>query len=201
MSKSLVLSAGLLCCALIATLPAGDAGVDGEGFVRDWLLLAPIDVEAGSGGTEIDKVQIEREGDLKPKAGDKQKVGTKEVAWKAVAAKDYNLDINLALAGQHSDVLAYLVTYITADKDLPGLTMAISTNDQGKVWLNGKEVDKCVDTRSIDKDQDKVAVALVKGVNVVVFKVINEQNDWAAALRFLDKDGKPVPGLTAKTAP
>ena len=61
---------------------------------------------------------------------------------------------------------------------------------------------KFAETRGIEQDSDKVAgVALTKGVNVVVFKVINQKNDWAAALRFLDKDGKAVTGLTVKTAP
>ena len=34
-------------------------------------------------------------------------------------------------------------------------------------------------------------VALVKGVNVVVFKIVNEKEDWSGCLRLTDKDGKP----------
>ena len=38
-------------------------------------------------------------------------------------------------------------------------------------------------------------------VNVVVFKIINEQNNWQGALRFLDKAGAPVKALKIKLSP
>jgi len=203
MFKLTVLVAGLsLMTTLGGALHAADSKVDGEGFVRDWLVLAPFALPEDSGADEIDKTQIAKEGDLKPKAGDTQKVGDKDGTWKAATAKDYHLDVNEVLGTRNEDVLAYLVTYVVADKAMPGLTMAIGSNDQAKVWLNGKEVHKFADTRSIEQDSDKVpGVTLTPGVNVIVFKVINQKNDWAAALRFLDKDGKAVTGLAVKTAP
>ena len=203
MSRLTALVASLFLIASSGgALHAADAKVDGEGFVRDWLVLAPFALEEDSGSTAIDLSQIAKEGELKPKAGDKQKISEKEFTWTAATAKEYHLDINVALGTRNEDVLAYLVTYVVADADMPGLTMAIGSNDQAKVWLNGKEVHKFADTRSIEQDSDKVAnITLTKGVNTVVFKVINQKNDWAAALRFLDKDGKPVTGLTVKNAP
>jgi hypothetical protein len=203
MSKLSSLVAGLfLMSSLGGALHAADSKVDGEGFVRDWLMLAPFALPEDTGADAIDMAQVAKEGDLKPKAGDTQKVGDKEGTWKAVTAKEYNLDVNVALGTRNEDVLAYLVTYIVAEADMPGLTMAIGSNDQAKVWLNGKQVIKFAETRGIEQDSDKApGVALTKGVNVVVFKVINQKNDWAAALRFLDKDGKAVTGLTVKSAP
>ena len=44
-------------------------------------------------------------------------------------------------------------------------------------------------------------VTLNKGINVVVFKIINEQNNWQGALRFLDKAGAPVKDLKIKLSP
>ena len=44
-------------------------------------------------------------------------------------------------------------------------------------------------------------VTLVKGTNVVVFKVINEANNWQGCLRFTDKGGKPVKDVKIKSAP
>jgi hypothetical protein len=44
-------------------------------------------------------------------------------------------------------------------------------------------------------------VTLNKGVNVLVFKVINQENDWQACARFKDKADKPVTAFTVKTAP
>jgi hypothetical protein len=203
MSKLGAFVAGVtLMSSLAGALHAADSKVDSDGFVRDWLVLAPFSITEDAGGDEIDKKQIAAEGELKPKAGDTQKVGDKEGAWKAATAKEYALDINAVLGTRNEDVLAYLVTYVVADKDLPGLTLAIGSNDQAKIWLNGKEVHKFAETRSIEQDSDKIPnVALKQGVNVIVFKVINQKNDWAAALRFLDKDGKAVTGLGVKTAP
>jgi len=61
---------------------------------------------------------------------------------------------------------------------------------------------KVTETRVIDKDSDKAEkLTLNKGVNVIVFKVINEKNDWAACARFKDKEGKPVTAFAVKTAP
>lgn len=202
MSKLCTLVAALsLMTTVGGALHAADSKVDGEGFVRDWLVLAPFALPEDTGAEALDMSQITKEGDIKPKAGDVQKISDKEGTWKAATAKSYNLDINEVLGTRNEDVLAYLVTYVVADKDMPGLTLAIGSNDQAKVWLNGKQVIKFTETRSIEQDSDKAPVALTAGVNVVVFKVINQKNDWAAALRFLDKDGKAVTGLTVKTAP
>jgi hypothetical protein len=50
-------------------------------------------------------------------------------------------------------------------------------------------------------DADKGKVTLKKGVNVVVFKVINEQNSWQGAMRLLDKAGAPLKDLKIKLSP
>lgn len=203
MSKLGTLVAGLVLMSSFASaLSAADSKVDGDGFVRDWLVLAPFAVAEDMGADEIDKAQITGEGDLKPKVGDMQKVGDKSGTWKAAVAKEYNLDLHAVLGERHEDSLAYLVTYVVAEKDMPGLIMGVGSNDQAKIWLNGKEVHKFAETRGIEQDSDQVpGITLKQGVNVIVFKVINQKNDWAAALRFLEKPGKPVTGLVVKSAP
>ena len=203
MFKTFAAFAGLvLFASLCGSARAADSKVDAEGFVRDWLMAAPFSIAEDSAAEEIDKAQIAKEGEIQPKAGDKVKIGDKEQAWKAVTAKEYNLDFNQVLGKANEDVLGYLVAYVVADKEMAGLTLGIGSNDQAKVYLNGKQVYKFTDTRTIDKDTDKVKdVTLKQGVNTIVFKVINQKNDWAAALRFLGKDGKPVTGLVVKTAP
>jgi hypothetical protein len=50
-------------------------------------------------------------------------------------------------------------------------------------------------------DADKGRVSLKAGVNVIVFKIINEQNSWQGAMRFLDKAGAPVKELKIKLSP
>ena len=197
-----VLSSCVLFAALLAPLARGaDGKPDDEGFIRDWLMLAPFSL-TDAAADELDKKQIADEGAIKPKEGDKQKVGDKEQTWTAVKASDYYLDLNKTLKTDNSDVVGYLVTYVVTDKELPDLTLLMGSNDQAKIYVNGKEVVKFDATRTIDKDSDKAErVTLKKGVNVIVFKILNEQNDWQAALRFKDKDDKPVTGFVVKTAP
>jgi hypothetical protein len=184
------------------TRAADDAKPNAEGFIQNWLLLAPAPIPEASGADEIDKKQIADEPNLKPKAGDKQKIGDKELQWKAIKTADYEVDLNKTLETDNENVVGYLVAYVVCDKEMPDLTLLMGSNDQGKVYLNGKEVVKNDQPRTLDKDSDKAEkVTLNKGVNVVVFKVINEMNNWEACLRFTDKAGKPVTDYVVKTAP
>jgi hypothetical protein len=194
-----------LSLLVLSTVPthAQTAKPDDEGFIRDWLFLGPFPLgDENAGADHIDKTQISNEGSIKPKAGDKQKIGDAENTWKPIKAKDYYFDLNQILGDQQQNVLGYLVTYVVADKDMPDLTLYMGSNDQGKIYVNGKEVVKFTETRAIDKDLDKAdKVSLKKGTNVIVFKLINEVNDWQGCLRFKDKDDKPVKDVVIKTAP
>ncbi|HVF27039.1 MAG TPA: hypothetical protein VM943_02285, partial [Pyrinomonadaceae bacterium] len=82
MKTKLILSLTLVLM-ITATVRAQEAAnVDGEGFVRNWLVLAPIPAESeDSGANEIEKQQIKDEAMIKPKAGDKVIIGGKEMVW------------------------------------------------------------------------------------------------------------------------
>jgi hypothetical protein len=99
-------------------------------------------------------------------------------------------------------VAGYAVAYVESADEVKDVTLLMGTNDQGKVFLNGKELAKFAETRSLEKDTEKAeGLTLNKGTNVVVLKVINEANNWQGCVRLAGKDGKPVKGLTVKTAP
>jgi len=206
MRNALLISTFADALSLVAAAPAARAQdatkPDAEGFIRDWLMLAPFSIPESTGSDEIDKKQVENEPALKPKAGDKVKIAGREEAWKAIKAKDYNVDLNATIGTANEDVVGYLVTYVVADKDMPDVTLLIGSNDEAKVYLNGKEVIKFDQTRTIEKDSDKAEkVTLNKGVNTIVFKIINEKNDWGGCLRFKDKDGKPVTDVKVQLMP
>jgi hypothetical protein len=188
---------------LFAAVAAADekSGVNEEGFVQRWLVLAPIPLEAGQSGADaLDKEQVKGEAKLKPKAGAKVKAGDKELEWKEHVCKEHLLDFNALLGGQTEDSVGYAVSFIVAPEDLKGVKMKTGSDDQAKVYLNGKEVFKHAEARAADKDQDSTEVALKKGVNVVVVKVVNEKIDWSFCVRFTDKDDKPLAKLEAKAA-
>ena len=173
---------------------------DAEGFIRDWLVLAPIPIDGESGADQIDKDFIGGEAAAKPKAGDTVAVGGKELTWTTHKSTDYFIDFLTAFGKTRGEyVAAYAVTYIVADEDMK-LTLALSSNDQGKAWLNGQQVFRFPDTRTLEKDSDRSDVTLKKGQNVLVLKVINETNNWQGCARFL-KDGAPVKSLRISLTP
>ncbi len=172
---------------------------DAEGFIRNWLILAPIPIEGESGAAAIDTALLTGESTIKPKAGDTASVGGKPFTWKVHQAPDFFVDFLKAFPERGEYVAAYAVAYVVADEDMK-VTLALSTNDQGKAWVNGKEVFKFVDTRVLEKDTDRVDVSLTKGQNVLVVKVVNEVNNWQGCARFL-KDGAPVKTLRIALSP
>jgi hypothetical protein len=186
--------------SLIVAAPPQTSGTDAEGFIRDWLVLAPIAIEGESGADEIDRDFLGGEATVKPKAGEKVFVGGQTLAWQPHQTSDYFIDFLRAFGGQRGEYVAgYAVAYVTAPEDMT-VTLALSTNDQGKAWLNGKPVFTFADTRTLEKDTDKIDVTLTKGQNVLVLKVINEVNNWQACARFL-KDGQPIRNIQIAAAP
>ena len=179
----------------------GKSGINDEGFITTWLLLAPIPLDANQSGADaLNKEQIKGEAKLAPKAGDKIKVGDKDLTWKEYKAKEHFFDFNDFLGNQTEDSVGYAVCYITAPADMK-LKMKTGSDDQAKVYLNGKAVLTQPDARALDKDQDTTDVSLNKGVNVLVFKVVNEKIDWSGCVRFTDLDGNIVKNLTVKLTP
>lgn len=193
-----------LCIAMLfaCALRAADFKTDSEGFIQNWLMLAPIKIAEGQGDKLIDTEQVKDEAKLSPKEGDKAKAGDKELTWKAVAIKDYYFDFHDIMKANDEDVAGYMVCYVNAADEMKDLVLAVGSNDFCKVYLNGKEVLKHTEPGQIDKDKTESAgITLKKGSNTIVFKIINDKNNWQGALRFKAKDGKAITALTVKLAP
>jgi hypothetical protein len=181
------MSASLIIAVLSLLAPSAPQIVspDADGFIRNWLVLAPIAIVGESGAAEIDRAFIKGEATVKPKAGDKVTVAGIELTWTPHQTADYFIDFRQSFGKERGEyVVGYAVTYILADEEMK-VTLALSSNDQGKAWLNGNEVFKFTDTRVLDKDTDRSDVTLAKGQNVLVLKVVNEVNNWQGCARFL----------------
>jgi hypothetical protein len=175
---------------------------DSDGYIRDWVMLAPIALpEEGACADLILKEQIKDEATLKPKAGDKTKISDKELTWKNITASTNYFDFNAILKTENDRAAGFMVAYIECDKDMSDVTMAVASNDQGRLYLNGKDIYVFTEARTLELDADKGKVTLNKGLNVVVFKIINEQGKWQGAMRFLDKAGAPLKELKIKLSP
>jgi uncharacterized Zn ribbon protein len=185
---------------LWAVPPQETHSPDAEGFIRNWLVLAPIAVEEGSESTELDKDQVKDEANLKPKAGDKVKIDGKELVWKAHKTADFYIDFLESFGKERGeDAAAYAVAYVLAEEDLK-VKLSVGSNDECKAYVNGKQVLKFAETRTLEKDADSGEATLKKGQNVLVFKVLNEKNNWQGCARFM-KDGGPVKNIKISLTP
>src|SRR5438270_7988512 len=104
--------------------PGDKSGLNEDGYIMHWLLLAPIPLEENQSGADaLGKEQIPGEAKLQPKAGDKVKVGGKDLAWKEYKNKDYFFDFNDFLGKQTEDSVGYAVCYIHADADMKNIQL------------------------------------------------------------------------------
>ncbi len=175
---------------------------DSNGYIRDWLMLAPIVAPQGRpGGDFILSEQIKNEAALQPKAGDKATAGGKDLVWQAVTAATNYFDFNAILKSVNDHAVGYMATYIECDQEMPGVIIAVGSNDEGRIYFNGIDIYAFTEPRPLELDADKGRVTLKKGVNVIIFKVFNEQNSWQGSMRFLDKSGAPLTNLKIKLAP
>ena len=195
-------AAALLGSSLVSATAADSLRPDAEGYIRHWLMLAPVAIRDGETCAEaLLKDQIPNEAALRPKAGDKVKVGGKELTWKNVTAATNYFDFNETLKSINDHVAGYMVTYIECEKETPDVILAVASNDQGRIYFNGVDIYAFTEPRPLMLDADKGKVTLKKGINVMVFKVTNEQNSWQGAMRLLDKAGAPVKDLKIKLSP
>jgi hypothetical protein len=175
---------------------------DSEGYIRAWLMLAPIALPVGESGADaIFREQIKGEAALQPKAGEKIKIRGKDLAWQNITAATNYFDFNAILKTVSDHAAGYMVTYIESETEQPGVIMAVSSNDEGRIYFNGVDIYLFSEPRTLMLDADKGKVTLKKGLNVIVFKVINEQNSWQGAIRLLDKSGAPLRDIKIKLSP
>ena len=184
--------------------PVDPTRIDEEGFVKYWLLLAPIPSEKElTGGVEIAAAQLPDEARLKPRPDAPVKVRGQSLTWRRFRSPEYAIDFKQAVEGARGDdVVAYAVCYVHAPEERKDVKLFIGSNDQGKVWLNGQVVLVHDKPRSLKKDADVASgLTLRKGENTVVFKVANDKGNWQGCLRFGDKAGKPMVDLHVTTSP
>ncbi len=203
--NSLLRALGAVVCWswLLSRASAADAvRPDSEGYIRDWIMLAPIPLPPGGmAGDLLLRDQIPDEVRLKPAVGDPITVRGRTLTWKRITASTNYFDFNAILQTQNDHVAGFMVTYVECAEEIPDVTMAVASNDQGRIYFNGVDIYAFTEARPLLLDADKGRVTLKKGLNVIVFKIINEQNSWQGALRLLDKTGVPLKNLRIRLSP
>jgi len=201
MNKLLTSLGSAVFLGLLISKAAAAEGLrlDSEGYIRHWVMLAPVAIRDSETCAEaLLKDQLPNEAALRPKAGDRVKVGGKELVWQNITASTNYFDFNEVLKSSNDHVAGYMVTYIECEKETPDVIVAVASNDQGRIYFNGVDIYATTEARQLVLDGDKGKVTLKKGINVMMFKVTNEQNSWQGAMRLLDKAGAPLKDLKIK---
>ena len=112
------------------------------------------------------------------------------------------IDFNALLGQVTEHSVAYAVCYLRSETEQRGLQMLVGSDDEAKVYLNGKQVYKFPFERSFVAEQDaKSGIVLNAGLNMLVFKVVNETAGWKGSIRFTDAQGNPVKGIKVTLDP
>jgi tricorn protease-like protein len=171
------------------------------GFIQDWLVLAPLALEAGQSDAEgLEREQLPEEARLQPRAGDRVRVGGREYTWQVHRAKEPFLNFNRFVGKLSEHCVAYAVCYVISETERHDLLLQVGSDDQAKVYLNDQEVYKYNRPRNLMVLDPIGPVRLRKGMNVLVLKVQNETGNWEGCARFVDLEVNPA-GLRVSLTP
>ncbi len=122
--------------------------------------------------------------------------------WRTVQLQDYVIDFNRLAGAVTPWSVAYAVTYVQSETAQSNVVLKVGSNDQSKVYLNGRLIYECSFPRVYYDDQDVAAgVDLKAGTNVLVFKVVNELAAWLGSVRLTDPAGQPLKGIRVTLDP
>jgi hypothetical protein len=125
-----------------------------------------------------------------------------DLKWREVTLTNEMIDFNAILGKVTEHSVAYAVTYIESEADRTGLVMLVGSDDQARIYLNQREIYRQPHPKSWEPERDTVpGIELKPGVNVLVFKVVNELGPWSGSVRFTDAQGNPVKGIKVTLDP
>jgi HEAT repeat protein len=153
-----------------------------EDFVNTWMLAGPF-TKDGAKVTELFDVVFPPE---TPGA---------VVAWRPARAVNGLVPLDQLIGGENR--VAYLRTTIVSPKAEPA-RLEIGSDDGVKVWLNGRVVHANNVDRGYVAGQDKVAIELKEGANVLLVKVTQGGGGWTMGCRLRAEDGGKLAGWQAK---
>ena len=189
---------------------AAPAQPDGQGFIRRWLLLEPIDKPNRSNvvftntylNEHFNQTYFKDQQTIVPKDGQKTKVGKQTLTWRALDSENYNVKLFRFAEkwGQQTyGSLFWAVTVIDAPEDIDNVRLAVGSNGASMWWLNGEEVLLLEgDRRMVEDDGMSARVSLKKGRNILRGAVINGPGLSDFCVRFLDENLKPVTNYSIK---
>ncbi len=205
MNRLLIASACLILMGGIsAQATAADFKPDNDGYIHNWLLLTPFDLDehASEHSEDSQKGFFDKEffpGVFKatPAEGQMVKVGSADLTWKAGQTDEAVFKFD-----PKDNSMYYAVTYVTTTEEIAGAVLSIGSDDSSCWRVNGADVLRVYAGRAVEADQDKSKeFTLVKGTNVIFASVINGGGEVGLSCRILDKSGAPVKNVVITLTP
>lgn len=188
-------------------------GMDGSGFILDWLLLGPYE-GAGCGiGTTAIRADWLTEGDGSPNQTDLEWRDGQVVRTSYSTARSTGLHPNAPAAlptvtryeavsdtinlndavysPDPDDVMAYAFTYVDNVTGAPlAVTLGCGSDDSIAILLNGTYMhvnDVCRGAGGAGEVQDRVDAVLQPGKNLIAVKIFERGGGWAFRLRIEER--------------
>ncbi len=187
------LNANLLIAEFCRELDMNDKArvyVQKTGFLPEsaWLTLGPFDNTAGIGYNTAyiseETTQIDSNTEYEGFSG--------QVKWKQGTDETYDGFFSF---GEDEKMLTSYAWITFSSPDERKAQIRFDSDDQGKVWLNGKKVYAHRRTRGAQIDRRTIPVTITEGKNAILVKVSNESLPWGFYLRITDTDGNPFGDL------
>jgi len=127
----------------------------------------------------------------------------RKLQWHAFDSQRYNVKLFRFATNLTEDrygVIFWAVTVVNCEEDIPDVRLSVGSNSASMWWVNGQEALLLSgDRRMVADDAASEPLTLRKGRNVIWGAVINGPGMSDFCVRFLDKAGNPVRGITLST--
>ena len=180
--------------AILAT-HAASAQVSREPFrdtpIRHWSVLASFPADTASAA--LDSAWVPNEGALLPRAAQ-----VRGVSWRDAAA-DTNGRVDLLSLLRRRSLdrqVAYAVAWVRSPAERT-VDLAVESDDDVAVWLNGVLVHRHVVTRAVWMEADTVTLRLSAGLNRLVYKIGNRDGGFGFGGRLLGSSPDGLEGVSA----
>lgn len=154
-------------------------------YIKSWYICGPF-----PNGT-LDTPCFKNEGKVVPSEG----LTSGGLKWRIYSGKGDSIDFNSSeIFGSNENSNCFAYAEVVSEEDRKAVLL-VGSDDGVRVWLNGEMILTNDIGRGLEKDQDKLNIALKEGANHLTFKINNRSGGWNLAARIAGVDGEDISGI------
>ena len=167
------------------------------GLVGDFWVLGSFDAQGRSRFGRVFPVEEDRQA-IDPRSDKRYPGKERVVSWRRAPAPAFVQGAMFldALLRPDNDAVAYVLTYVTSDRDR-WAALRIGSSGPVKACLGGVEVWANDVVRPASLDQDAASVHLRRGANPLLVKTVITRGNWRLFVRLTDPEGRRLTGVTS----